>query len=158
VDLAFIAIIPEDEVEEMASVGQITGEPMAWRARNIGRERRGPPAGWDGQDSRPRGARAIVVVRPFLMSIVLRRPSAKKPSDLPSGDQNGIAAFSVPARGRAATPSRDRSQIRLCSKVAGAATKASHLPSGDSANDPVRAAPGGGYTEKSVRAADETAL
>ena len=45
-------------------------------------------------------------------SIRHRRPRAKKPSDRPSGDQNGPSAPSVPAIGRMSNVSRDRTKIR----------------------------------------------
>src|SRR5262245_16266831 len=55
---------------------------------------------------------------------------AKKPSWLPSGDQKGVEAPSVPARGRVESWSRERSNKRPPVAIARC------RPSGDSANRP----------------------
>ena len=46
---------------------------------------------------RPVDASISVVTAPPAIGMVLRPADAKKPSDDPSGEKNGLAAFSVPA-------------------------------------------------------------
>jgi hypothetical protein len=62
----------------------------------------------------------------------LSLPSAKKPMDRPSGDQNGSDGFSVPDSGRATGESRSRSH-RKFRPEGPRATRASCVPSGDKA-------------------------
>ena len=46
---------------------------------------------------RPVAASASVVTAPPVIGMVLRPADAKKPSEDPSGEKNGLSAFSVPA-------------------------------------------------------------
>ena len=60
-------------------------------------------------------------------------PSAKNPTDRPSGDQNGHEAPSVPVNGRAETASRERNDSR--DRPSSVATKTIFCPSGEIASD-----------------------
>ncbi len=69
----------------------------------------------------PQGASASVRGGPAAASIVLSLPPAKNPMDLPSGDQNGNLALSVPTRGCAVREFRDRThscQLPLADRAA----------------------------------------
>src|SRR4030095_2982983 len=65
--------------------------------------------------------------------IFFKFPSAKKPAQRPSGDQNGSWAFSVPGKGRAATSSMGRSQSSGLDPAA-EATNTRFRPSGEREN------------------------
>ena len=58
---------------------------------------------------RPAGARASVCGAPPPRSMRFIVPAAKKPTERPSGDQNGYVAPSVPPSGLAAEAPRSRS-------------------------------------------------
>src|SRR5205085_4889786 len=75
-------------------------------------------------------ALAIVSGVPPPASMRFNLPSAKKPSDLLSGDQNGKAAFSVPFNARGVDESRRRTQISDGPSL-GFAMNATLLPSGE---------------------------
>src|SRR5437867_7137313 len=77
-------------------------------------------------------ASANVVTNPLPTSIRFSFPSAKKPIERLSGDQNGNAAFSVPTSGRVSADSSERSH-----KPAGleSATNTILSPSGEIAID-----------------------
>src|ERR1700682_4275862 len=60
-------------------------------------------------------------------------PSAKKPRDCPSGDQNGKLAPSVPGRGLADREARGR--IQSCVLPSSEADSATRLPSGEIAKE-----------------------
>ena len=64
----------------------------------------------------------------------LSAPPAKKPTDRPSGDQNGKVAPSVPFSACAVVAARDRTQSR--DTPSSEATNTIRRPSGESANDP----------------------
>src|SRR5262245_49913725 len=76
---------------------------------------------------------ASVCGAPPPTSIRFNLPSAKYPTDRLSGDQNGVAAPSVPASGCADVADSDRSQRR--EGPLPDATKTIWLPSGESENE-----------------------
>ena len=78
---------------------------------------------------RPRGASAMTSGSPPAMSIVRNLPVAKKPRCLPSGDQNGYDAFSVPDSDLASPVSSDRTHS--VGDLVVAATNATLVPSGE---------------------------
>src|SRR5579859_5972571 len=80
----------------------------------------------------PRGDDALAIVSgtPPAASMRFSFPSAKKPIDLPSGDQNGKTAFSVPRNGSAAGESSRRIHS-TGGPSAGFARKTMFWPSGD---------------------------
>ena len=82
---------------------------------------------------RAMGARANTCGGAPKTPIRFRLPSAKKPIDRLSGDQNGSVAFSVPAKARGEMESSERSHNidRLFSMP----EKTTFCPSGDIAND-----------------------
>src|ERR1700732_1848599 len=84
---------------------------------------------------RPNGASQSVLAVPPSRLIFFSFPSAKKPSERPSGDQKGKVAPSVPAIGSAASFPRGRTQISATPFIL-TATKASSVPSALNANEP----------------------
>src|SRR5215467_13144263 len=70
----------------------------------------------------------------------------KKPMDLPSGDQKGRIAPSVPASGRLDLPSSDRTQRPLLGPEVTA--YATILPSGDNAPTPLNWLSSGGASSR----------
>src|SRR5262245_44058383 len=81
---------------------------------------------------KPAGASQSATSPEPLASTRLSLPLAKNPIDLPSGDQNGCDAPSVPGSGCAEKPSSARIHNRLWPS-ASVATKAIRLPSADNA-------------------------
>src|SRR5688572_32634426 len=82
---------------------------------------------------RPEIALASDWTDPSPTSIRFSLPSAKKPTDRLSGDQNGSWAPSVPARGRTVTESIERSHNR--GRPSESATKTTMFPTGEMARD-----------------------
>ena len=85
---------------------------------------------------RPWGASQIVAGEPPFKSRRQSLPRMKNAMAFPSGDQNGKKASSVSRRGVASSLSRERTQMEFFPSCW--ATKASRLPSGESAGGPLR--------------------
>src|SRR5688572_28992968 len=75
---------------------------------------------------------AIVLIDRLSMANRLTFESAKKPMALPSGDQNGKVAISVPGKGSAEAESNAR--MYSCGRPLARATKTTLRPSGEIAN------------------------
>src|SRR5579872_5397625 len=97
-----------------------------------------------------KGASANVSTGPPEARTVFNFPSAKNPTEWPSGDQNGRSASSVPVTGCAEGESSGLSHNILL-PCASTATSSNVLPSGDTFGQSIICAPGGGSTEEMSR-------
>src|SRR5262245_59316803 len=91
-----------------------------------------------GSHASPRGVNTLASATgaPPSMASFFNWPSAKKPMNLPSGEKNGLVAFSVPARG---TDSKRSSRLRNNRTTFSVLpTKTRLCPSGDKVTDDPR--------------------
>src|SRR5215831_12517854 len=95
------------------------------------------------QAERPLGCSASVTGGPPATAIFFKFPPATNPTNLPSGDQNGYEAPSVPESLRASSEPSDRmyrapAAVSVSAKrlVASIATNATVRPSGDRLSEP----------------------
>src|ERR1700751_3890144 len=92
------------------------------------------------------GASQIVCTGPPVTWTIFNLPSAKKPMDLPSGDQKGSNAPSVPASGSADGEFSGRNHTRVLPCVS-VRVSSRVFPSGEISGRPRGRVSGGGTTE-----------